>query len=231
MDPRDRLTAAQAAAHEGRFAEALREYEWFHDHALEHEPALYGVRLSFALGYWIDLAQSYPEARHKLEEIRDKKAAILASGGGDHHLFHDVEAINQSLGAEIETYQLFKTMLASAPLNAAAWFDLAQQAIVHARDYALAQRYSDPPEEALLRYSACLNRDIAELDCERKWRARRIDAYVHIYVDRVGTTIAILTGLRKFDEAASCQEWAVALVESKVVREKVRSSMAKKYDA
>jgi hypothetical protein len=198
---------------------------------LQHQPALYGVRLSFALGYWIDLAQSFPEARQKLEEIRDKKAAVLAAGGGDRHLFHDVEAINQSLGAEIETYRLFKTMLASAPLNAAAWSDLAREAIVHARDYALAAQHMDPPEEALLRYSAALNEDIAGLNCDPKWRARRIDAYVQIYADRVATTISILTGLGKFDEAAACREWAVALVESKRVREMVSSRLVDRYDA
>ncbi|APV48318.1 hypothetical protein BWI17_00640 [Betaproteobacteria bacterium GR16-43] len=231
MDPRDRLKAGQAAAQEGRFAEALGEYVWFHEHALEHEPALYGVRLSFALGYWIDLAQSFPEARRKLEEIRGNKAAVLALGQGDRHLFHDVASIDQSLGAEVDTYRLFKTLLAVAPLNAAAWFDLALEAIVHARDYALAERYSDPPDEALLRYSSSLNRDIAELDCERKWRARRIDAYAHIYVERVASIMTILSGLRKFDEAGMCLEWAETLVESRAVRKLVSEKLAKRYDA
>jgi hypothetical protein len=82
MDPRARLSAGQVAASEGRYEEALREYVWFHDHALEHRQSLYGVRLSFALSYWMDLAKEYPEARRKLREIRDRKAETLASGRG-----------------------------------------------------------------------------------------------------------------------------------------------------
>ena len=173
MDPRERLMAGRAAAQEGRYADALREYVWFHDHALTHQPSLYGVRLSFALADWVDLGQSFPEARRVLEEIRDRKAALLESGHGDRHLFHDVESINQSLGAEIETYRLFSKMLRTAPLNAAAWADLAQEAIVKAGDFKVAAQYSDAPEEALLRYNQSFNRDVAELkkdDRERKAR-------------------------------------------------------------
>lgn len=100
MDPRARLSAGQLAAREGRYEEALREYVWFHDHALDHEQSLYGVRLSFALSYWMDLAKEYPEARKKLEDIRDRKTATLAAGGGDRALFHDVRSINWALGQE-----------------------------------------------------------------------------------------------------------------------------------
>jgi hypothetical protein len=72
MNPQIRLQNAFTAAGEGRHEEALREYIWFHDHALELEPALYGVRLSFALAYWVELAQDYPAARTALEGIRDR---------------------------------------------------------------------------------------------------------------------------------------------------------------
>jgi hypothetical protein len=231
MEPRERLYAGQAAAREGRYADALREYVWFHEHALEHIPALYGVRLSFALSYWMDLAGAYPEARLKLEEIRDRKSAILVSGQGDRHLFHDVESINQSLGQEMETYRLFKKLLEKAPLNAAAWADLARGAIVNARDFALAAQYSDDPETALLRYSDTLNEDVAERRGDRKHLVRRLDAYAHIYSDRVVTTIAILDGLGKHDDAIACREWALALVDSRAMRKRVANVLAGKYDA
>ena len=45
MDVRERYQQAQEAARDGRHEEALREYLWFHEHALEHEPAMYEVRL------------------------------------------------------------------------------------------------------------------------------------------------------------------------------------------
>lgn len=222
MDPRERLMAGRVAAQEGRYADALREYVWFHEHALTHLPSLYGVRLSFAFADWVDLGKSFPEARLALEEIRDRKAALLTSGQGDRHLFHDVESINQSLGADLETYRLFCEMLRTAPLNAAAWADLAQEAIVKAGDFKLAAQYSDAPEDALLRYSQSFNRDVAELKKgDRKRNARVLDAYVHFYADRVAAVVAILEGLGNAKDAQACREWAVALVDSRPVRKMV----------
>jgi hypothetical protein len=231
MDPRARLTAGQVAAREGRYEEALREYAWFHDHALEHRQSLYGVRLSFALGYWVDLANDYPEARKKLEEIRDRKTKILASGGGDRELFHDVTSINYYLGEEDKTYKLFNTMLQTAPLLAPACAGVAMEAIVKAGDFTLAQRYCDPTEDALIRYSEQLNEDVADLSGDRRRKAATLDAYVHIYCDRVGTRMTILKGLGKSEEAALCREWAVLLVEPAAVRKRVAKKLADAHDA
>jgi tetratricopeptide (TPR) repeat protein len=231
MDPRARLTAGQVAAREGRYEEALREYEWFHDHALEHRQSLYGVRLSFALGYWMDLAKDYPEAQKKLEEIRDRKTAILASGGGNRELFHDVGSINYYLGEDDKTYKLFTTMLQTAPLLAPVCATLAMEAIVKAGDFALAERYCDPTEDALIRYSDRLNEDVADLTGDRRRKAATLDAYIHIYCDRVGTRMAILKGLGKSEEAALCREWAELLVESAAVRKRVAKKLVDTNDA
>ena len=43
------LRDARQAARRGAHAEALGKYLWFHHHALEHSPALAGVRLSYAI--------------------------------------------------------------------------------------------------------------------------------------------------------------------------------------
>ena len=48
-DARQVLRNAREAALRGAHAEALEKYLWFHHHALEHSPALAGVRLSYAI--------------------------------------------------------------------------------------------------------------------------------------------------------------------------------------
>jgi hypothetical protein len=222
MDPRARLHSGLQAANEGRFEDALREYVWFHEHALEHDRAFYGVRLSFALSYWLDLAKAYPAARRKLEKIRDRKTALLACGGGNRALFHDVESINDYLGAERATYELFLTMLQISPMLATSCADLAIESIVKARDFPLAEKHSPSPEDALLRFSNDLNADVADLGGNGEDNARRLEAYTHIYCDRVATVIAILMGLGKSEEAKQCREWAVALVESKPLRARIQ---------
>jgi hypothetical protein len=175
----------------------------------------------------MDLAKDYPEARSKLEEIRDRKTEILTSARGDRDLFHDVRSINYYLGEEDKTYGLFRTMLQTAPLLAPVCADLAIEAIVKAGDFVLAERYCDPTEDALIRYSDRLNEDVADLNGDRKRKAATLDAYIHMYCDRVGTRMTILRGLGKSEEAALCREWAELLVESAAVRKRVTKQLAK----
>ncbi len=213
------------AALAGRYEEALQEYVWFHHHALEHNPALYGVRLSFALSDWLELAESYPEARRVLEEIRDEKSTTLARGDGSRELFHDVASINEYLGAELETYKLFRLLGARSPEFAKQCADLALEAIVSARDFELARDNSPSPENALLRFSADLNEDVARFKSGPPVKAPRLDAYTHIYCDRVGTLIQIINGLGDLETARCTREWAVALVEDKAIRARVAKAL------
>lgn len=221
MDPRTRLTKGREAASAGRHAEALRDYVWFHHHALKHDRAFYGVRLSFALSYWMELAEAYPEARTTLERIRNEKTRVLSRGEGDRGLFHDVASINEHLGGEPATYELFRELERRSPELATKCADLALEAIVKARDFDLARKYSPDPENALLRYSADLNEDVAGLEVRAPIKAPRLDAYIHIYCNRVRTIIQILEGLGYAAVADHTREWAVALVEGKSVRARV----------
>lgn len=79
MHPTEALTRARAAAAAGRHAEALRDLLWFHEHALDLEPSLYGLRLSFALGAWKDLADVYPPAMAELRAAKRRGEARCAS--------------------------------------------------------------------------------------------------------------------------------------------------------
>jgi hypothetical protein len=94
MDPSERLNSARKAARDGRYEDALNEYVWFHDYALEFNPDYCGVRLSFALTYWAELAMVYPKARSVLREIRDRNAEAILTGVPNQQLFQDIVRIN-----------------------------------------------------------------------------------------------------------------------------------------
>lgn len=99
MDPGDILRRGRAHASEGRHEEALSDYLWFHQHALEHERAYYGVRLSFALAYWKDLSEVYPPAAEAMSKVREAAAvAVLGPEGDAWTLFDEVMAIDRELG-------------------------------------------------------------------------------------------------------------------------------------
>lgn len=226
MDPRERLKNARTAAAEGRYEEALREHIWFHEHALDHEPALYGVRLSFALADWIDLSKVYPEARLALEQMRDRKVAKLLRGEGDRATFHDVTRMNEFLDCEHATANLFVTIDATFPDLAGQCVSLALPALVKAGDCQLARRYVPAPAETLARFSNTLNEDAEELASDQPLQAPTLDAYVHIYAERVLLLAAVLRGVGESDEAARIEAKALELVQSPSVREAVRAALA-----
>lgn len=61
---------AKRLEEQGDFAGALAKHVWFHEHALDVDPACSGVRLSFALGSWLQLGRKYPLALETLNLVQ-----------------------------------------------------------------------------------------------------------------------------------------------------------------
>jgi hypothetical protein len=142
------LNDAQMMARQGMYQEALDRFLWFHDHALEHNQAMYAVRLSFALAYWKQLGDVYPPALAALEKVRADKTAFMEEGKGNFNLFQDVAAINRTLGDEIRTVDLFRKLDQEQSDLAKQCWDSAKKAIIKAKAYDLANKYiGDPMRE------------------------------------------------------------------------------------
>jgi len=225
MDVCERLHRAQQAAADGQHDEALREYIWFHEHALDFEPSLYGVRLSFAMGYWLDLAKVYPEALRALKDIRDQKTQRLLAGDGNRELFHDVESINEHLKDERATYEMFLKLNAANPSLARSCVSLAMPAIVKSGDCHLARRFIADPFEKIQRWSTTLNEDIANLANEPSRETPVQDTYVHIYVERINLLLSVLNGTGEYENAERLRASALESIESPLVREAVRVAL------
>ncbi len=78
------------------------------------------------------------------QQIRDEKTSRLVSGQADRNLFNDVESINGYLDESAATVALFKKIETAQPDFAASVYDLADQALIAAGEYALAKRYGRP---------------------------------------------------------------------------------------
>src|SRR5262245_1318290 len=109
------LRDARAAARRGAHAEALEKYLWFHHHALDHSPALAGVRLSYAISEWVELGNAYPPALEALESIQSNNLRLLKKGSCEFHLFHDFASINERLGRSELTTSLFAELAQHQP--------------------------------------------------------------------------------------------------------------------
>ena len=99
-DPQVILQEARTDAMAKRYEDALAKHLWFHQNALKHEPALYGVRLSFALSYWEKLGNKYPPALASLKAVRDeaRQAVTTVKPKEAKELFHDFIAIRAYWG-------------------------------------------------------------------------------------------------------------------------------------
>src|SRR4051812_26335409 len=70
-EPKTILKEAKADTKEMRYEDALAKHIWFYQSAIAFDKALYGVRLSFALNDWWNLALQYPPAMEAMRSTRD----------------------------------------------------------------------------------------------------------------------------------------------------------------
>ncbi|MEQ1850815.1 MAG: serine/threonine-protein kinase [Chthoniobacteraceae bacterium] len=108
-------TDAKTLQELGRYEEALQRHLWLHHHALEIAPSLFGLRMSFWLSDWAELAHRFPKAKQALIEIRDQKSHELEAGRGDFGLFIEVDRINSCIREDAATLALFKQIEQADP--------------------------------------------------------------------------------------------------------------------
>lgn len=148
-DLQEILNEAQADARRGKYELALAKHVWFHENALKYSPAMTGVRLSFALGYWHELGKVYPPALEKLKEIREETKKRIMADDGKHisfEDFHDLASLNRELGEESETVKFFKFVDEKNPQAAERVFGVSEPALIKAKEYALCGKYLRPDE-------------------------------------------------------------------------------------
>lgn len=164
-DLQEILNEAQADARRGKYELALAKHVWFHENALKYSPAMTGVRLSFALGYWHELGKVYPPALEKLKEIREETKKRIMADDGKHvsfEDFHDLASLNRELGEESETVKVFKFVDEKNPKAAERVFGISEPALIKAKEYVLCGKYLWPE------VSVSRALDIFKLDTELK---------------------------------------------------------------
>ena len=219
--PRDRakdpLDQARQLASQGKFEEALQKHIWIHNHALELNPAYYGVRLSFALSDWIELGNKYPKALATLKEIRDKKTARLLAGDADSGLFHDVESINDHLKESRATVDLFKKLDDTQSGFAASVYDLADEALIAAGEYGLAKKYLGDPMNRFATAKQQFDEGMQFAKTSRSGDASR-KAFESIFTDEIVRIITVLDKTGDSDMAREVQSKALVVLDSPAIR-------------
>src|SRR4051794_705305 len=125
-DLRKILNSAVEDTRAGAHADAQAKFLWFHHNALRHDMAFGGVRLSFALRYWLDLAGVYPPAREAFLRTRDEVAAAFAAVPTRFDLFDDLAALNRYLGEGLMTADAFGRVARRDPAAAGRLYRVAE---------------------------------------------------------------------------------------------------------
>ena len=146
-DPDKVLEEARALTRDGHYPEALKRFLWYHNHALEFDKDLRGVRLSFALSDWVELGRRYPGARQALMEIRDHDLGQFQEGRGYGELFQEIAALNQALNDEDATYKLFKMLVQKDEPLARQCYFYAETLLVSKGEYDLCYEFMGNPQE------------------------------------------------------------------------------------
>lgn len=145
----------------GHYSAALERYVWFHQHALEHDPSMSGVRLSFALAGWRRLAEVYAPAMAALVETRNRTVEKIRDGAGGWHDFHDVQSLNEVLDDESLTVELFEYLHETRPELAQRVWNLAKSEVIAAGRYELAKSYIGNPMHSLASFRRSYERNKA----------------------------------------------------------------------
>lgn len=129
-DPFVILHEASDDIRDERFDLALAKFVWFHENAVRYQPSLSAVRRSFALAYWIELANLHRPALDAFIATRDRTEERFRIDYANYDLFADISSMNQRLGDEQRTANLFCDAAAESHDLATRYYHVAERSLV-----------------------------------------------------------------------------------------------------
>jgi hypothetical protein len=217
--PKEVLRQARQLVKSQQYAAALEKYLWFHDHALDADLSLCGVRLSYAILEWVDLGELYPPARRALERVRDAKTESLMQGNYNASLFHDVASINRALGQVERTRDLFKTIAAAERGVAGRCFHIALESLVNMREFGLARSFMPDPRKEIDQFATPLR--LARQPTGSVSPETLQETLVRIYVKRVSLILQVFLGVGEEDVANHLRRYALECVPDGQLRDSI----------
>jgi hypothetical protein len=225
MDLYARFFAAKEAADSGDRDLALREYLWFFNHVLEEDRSFYGVRLSYVLAAWTELAAVYSPAREAFVATRDAKVGQMLAGEGDDEVFHDVEALNRHLDPRA-TYDLFLELRNRHPDLARSCGRLVWQLIAQYGEAALAREYLDDPEREIRVCADILNSCASKLPSSERSRRAILKPVSSTWAERARLLLHVLTATGDAAEADRLRSHFMNTLDDSMVRQLVTKHLA-----
>lgn len=218
------LNEAREDRHANRFDQALQKHIWFHRNAIKHQIGMYGVRLSFALSDWLELAKIYPPALEALEaEAADAEQRVLAGDINRVELFHDMISINRTLNQNAKSVALFKQVDATDPRDAKMMLHYVKQQLLNAKEYELMRKHIDPRES--LRMSFISYDSLDRMIRDGSIGSLGKDHALNTLSDEAGSLVALLATLGETELAAEIMQSALKKNGSESLKKTLEAAM------
>lgn len=212
-----------ALAEAGKFKEALDKHLWFHEASREF-PGMGGVRLSYALDTWMELAEKYSPAMEALINLRNTNRDTLLKGDGTFDNFHDLSAIDRVLGESEDTFSVFLEIHNNYPEQAKRYYHVVENLIVERKAYDICECYLTDPKEKYSHLQHMHEMNIELINSNPTMDNDEFREYTkESFVNGVCQLIEILLALHKNDIAEEIQKQALTYFDNKLIREAICS--------
>lgn len=225
-DPHRIKHSAVADTRNGLYEQALSKFLWFHKNALNFDTAQAGVRLSFALADWLELAAVYPAAQDAFVRTRDETEAAFHNDPSSFDLFLDLAALNRCLGDELRTVDLFAVVAQRDHVTARSLYPVAERYLIAAGRHRACAPFLEIESrltKAMETYHLMKRREASRPDSIPKsahdYYVRNVAVAETHYVRNVATLAALLVINDRADDASKVCNEAIQIVESDEARE------------
>ncbi len=212
-DPQKIMQEAKSDAQAGNYRDALAKQIWFHENALQIQPSLSGVRLSFALSNWLELGEKYPAALAKMKQVRDDLEERIRDKDKVRvrfEDFHEFVAFNRILRDDERTDALFRWLDETDEEDAERVFDVAMPSLIKHKRYELCGKYIDP-ERNSKQYADMYKMSIKLANSTFGEQHREYAS--KSYLNQVSTLVALLVLNERTEEATKIADEAKKVVE------------------
>lgn len=199
-DPFVILHEASGDTRDEQFDVALAKFLWFHENAVRYQRSLSAVRRSFALAYWIELAEMYQPAMDAFLATRDRTEDRFRLDYSSYDLFADISSMNQRLGDEQRTADLFCDAAAVSHDRATRYYHVAERSLVACGRY----RECAPFLECDKRFHHAVN--VYQMTLERESRPRKGRPLPKTALKRFTNDVATLTALLSVNDMMPAAE-------------------------
>lgn len=218
------LNSAVGDTRDGYHEQALTKFLWFHHNALRHNSAFVGVRLSYALNYWMELASVYAPARDAFIRTRDETEAAFRNDPSNFDLFHDLAALNERLGDGERTADLFVSIAQDDHAAAKRLYLVAEPHLIAAGRYGACGPFLEAQTRLhLAAHSYEVMRDVEESRLADEHPPPRFAR--SFYMHKAATLIGLLARNHRAEEADGIRAQALTVVDDEEFRELLGAAM------